>query len=562
MHSIPRFSTRYTRNTRVLSLSALASALFSFTAAANSPPVDTSTILGKVMVGYQGWFRCPGDGSPANNWLHWSDSEPKVDHFYPPSFPDTSEWGDGPGRCVDPYLTVNGGPAYIFSSFPQQTADIHFRWMREYNIDGALMQRFIGEVDGYREEDEAIFRHAMKAAEENGRSFAIEYDLSHGNITVNGQSIPYYSQSDEVILHDITSDWLHLVNEVHLTDSPAYQREHGKPLVSIWGLGMIGSGSHPQSPELVEKIIRWFKDVAHAEVMGGVNPNWRGIEQPGWAEVLAQLDVVQPWSVGVIDNKPAPDGVEGWRTRNLIPDKARTDANGQLLMPVLLPGTAGRKADGTADDTGTERLGGRQLWQQVVAAHGAGAQFIKIAMFDEINEGTQLIKTSPSAATSPDTGTWVNLDTDGYRLPSDWYLRIMYEAGRVFHGEVEPSDTMPTDPGPLDPVPSCGVLHPLGAIDPSHPIESCDGNVTLSLDANGDVSGRRNGTVLYSTGTGGVSVGLAGMQGDGNFVIYDTSGKPRWSSSTAGHPGAYVLVRNDGITEIVYQGSVIWQVAP
>lgn len=544
-------------------LAALAlAATWSFSASANSPPVDTNTIVGKVMVGYQGWFRCPGDGSPDNNWLHWSGSEPKPGHFYPPSYPDVSDFGDGPARCLNPYMTVNGGPAYIFSSFPQQTADIHFRWMREYNIDGALMQRFIGEVAGYRTEDEAIFRHAMKAAEENGRSFAIEYDLSHGDITVNGQSIPYYSQSDDVILNDIESDWLHLVNDVHLTDSPAYQKEKGKPLVSIWGIGMIDAGGKPQRPELVHKMIQWFKTVAHAEVMGGVDPNWRSITQPGWAEVIAELDVVQPWTVGVIDNKPPPNGVEGWRTRNLIPDKAVTDANRQLLMPVLIPGTAGRRSDDTADDTGTERRGGRQLWQEVVAAHGAGTNFIKIAMFDEINEGTQLIKTSPSAATSPDQSTWVNLDTDGYKLPSDWYLRVMYEAGRVFHGEVEPSDTMPTDPGPLDPAPSCGVMTANQSVTVGNPLQSCDGTVSLTLATNGEVAVYQNGTSLYAAGTAGTRPGTAGMQGDGNFVVYDANGVPRWATGTAGHPGAYFNVRNDGTTQVVYQGNVIWHYTP
>jgi len=28
---------------------------------------------GKVLVGYQGWFRYPGDGSSNNDWSHWSN---------------------------------------------------------------------------------------------------------------------------------------------------------------------------------------------------------------------------------------------------------------------------------------------------------------------------------------------------------------------------------------------------------------------------------------------------------------------------------------------------------
>src|SRR5258706_357061 len=34
--------------------------------------VDTTTLSGKVMCGYQGWFGTPGDGSSRTNWQHWT----------------------------------------------------------------------------------------------------------------------------------------------------------------------------------------------------------------------------------------------------------------------------------------------------------------------------------------------------------------------------------------------------------------------------------------------------------------------------------------------------------
>src|SRR5215471_9371116 len=31
-------------------------------------------VVGKITVGYQGWFACIGDGAPINGWWHWSQN--------------------------------------------------------------------------------------------------------------------------------------------------------------------------------------------------------------------------------------------------------------------------------------------------------------------------------------------------------------------------------------------------------------------------------------------------------------------------------------------------------
>jgi len=38
---------------------------------AQSVPSNASTLDGKIMVGYQGWFICEGDGSELG-WTHWT----------------------------------------------------------------------------------------------------------------------------------------------------------------------------------------------------------------------------------------------------------------------------------------------------------------------------------------------------------------------------------------------------------------------------------------------------------------------------------------------------------
>jgi glycoprotein endo-alpha-1,2-mannosidase len=41
-----------------------------------------------------------------------------------------------------PFTFPDGSPAYVFSSYDESTVDLHFRWMKQYGIDGVFMQRF------------------------------------------------------------------------------------------------------------------------------------------------------------------------------------------------------------------------------------------------------------------------------------------------------------------------------------------------------------------------------------------------------------------------------------
>src|SRR5271154_5147029 len=150
-----------------------------------SQRVDASTIQGKVLVGYQGWFRCPGDGSPENEWARWFREKSSTADVTNPAtrswvvdvFPDVSGM-DPSSLCAIPNLKINGKQAYVFSSFPKATTETHFRWMREYNIDGALIQRFVPYIPQYMQEHDDVLRNAVAAANDNGRVIAVEYDIT------------------------------------------------------------------------------------------------------------------------------------------------------------------------------------------------------------------------------------------------------------------------------------------------------------------------------------------------------------------------------------------------
>jgi hypothetical protein len=68
---------------------------------------------------------------------------------------------------------------------------------------------------------------------------------------------------------------------------------------------------------------------------------------------------------------------------------------------------------------------------------------LKIAMFDEVNEGTAIFKAASKRRDAPDQGFWLTLDADGADLPSDWYLKLAGEITRMFHGDISPTRQMP-----------------------------------------------------------------------------------------------------------------------
>src|SRR2546423_10621303 len=75
-------------------------------------PVDPSTIDGKVLLGYQGWFTCPADGS--QRWTHWARGIPSPETLTVDVYPAIPE-PDADDRCHIPAMTIAGKPASLFS---------------------------------------------------------------------------------------------------------------------------------------------------------------------------------------------------------------------------------------------------------------------------------------------------------------------------------------------------------------------------------------------------------------------------------------------------------------
>jgi hypothetical protein len=143
--------------------------------------VDTKTLTGKIIAGYQGWFNTPEDGAGLG-WTHWARSGSKP--FGPGNvtvdlWPDMSEY-TASERYVTAFKHANGEPAVVFSSHNRLTVLRHFKWMQAYGIDGAFVQRFANGLrqESLRHHKDVVLAHAREGANRGGRAYAVMYDLS------------------------------------------------------------------------------------------------------------------------------------------------------------------------------------------------------------------------------------------------------------------------------------------------------------------------------------------------------------------------------------------------
>ena len=397
-------------------------------ALAVSPAGD---VVGKVTVGYQGWFACPPDGTPIDLWWHWASNEGAIPsntnsviHAWPDMREFTNQYQTGYPNLGD------GQVANLFSSDDQQVVNTQFSWMEQNGIDTAALQRF-NPTGGEGPERNQVTQKVIAAAASTGVKFYIMYDTSGWGSTFDT---------------DMENDWLNVINNnssINVTASPQYARQNGKPVVCIWGMG-FNDGNHPTNVTQCINLINWFKNQG-CYVIGGTPTYWRteqsgGDSVSGFLSVYTDFNMISPWMVGRIG---AASDSDNFRTNVNAGDVSYCNSNGIDYQPCVLPG-----------DTG-QRLHGTFMWEQFYNMIGVGAAGLYISMFDEFNEGNQISKTAEDSAMSPVGGVFQSnntnvpfftLDQDGTHCSSDFYLRETGDGDKMLKGEIGLTNVMPTLP--------------------------------------------------------------------------------------------------------------------
>lgn len=334
-------------------------------------PACNATLKGKVMAGYQGWFRTPNDPE-GRGWTHWGNMADGS--FVVDMWPDVSQYPPSVLEKAGDVKLRSGRQAYLFSSAWPEVVDTHFRWMREHDIDGAFLQRFVSKrfhsVSGG---PEWVLANVRAAANRQGRIWAVEYDVS--------------GCPDKDLLNILKTDWKWLVQRFRLLDDPNYAREDGKPVVFIWGMPFP---NRKISPETADQVVDFFKNdpvFGGNHVIGGIPSDWRKTADP-WQQHIRKYDCVLTWM-----------------SHHHAEDLADFRKLGIEYYAHVKPGFswANLKKLPSGDNSiaYTPRDGGRYYWKQLSRAAEAGADRLFVGMFDEYDEATAIMPMSDDHPPTP-----------------------------------------------------------------------------------------------------------------------------------------------------------------
>ncbi len=404
----------------------------------HSPTSEFPTYNGRVMAGYQGWFRAEGDGS-GEGWSHYSERGPlKASNVHPDFWPDVYEY---PRTYPTSLTNKDGSVVRVFSSVDQSTTDLHFKWMKEYGVDGVFVQRFFGGLRSVesRKRSRVVLENAIKSSQKYGRAISVMYDLS--GLRDNGENC------DAII-----QDWKELVDDLKVTSQSTnyYLYHRGKPLVVIWGLGFPDRGYNIRNIG-IDKVIHFLKDdpeYGGCSVMLGVPTYFRDLNidtnpDPYLHQLIEMSDVVMPWMVQRFS--PLLHLFDAARYEEQVKaDIAWCAARKVDYVPCVYPGFSWSNMHnrGRTDNAmmyplnQIPRQKGRFYWSLITGAVDAKATMLYVAMFDEMDEGTAIFKCAN------DLPAGVRLcDYEG--LPTDHYLWLTGEAGKMLRGEIPFSKQIP-----------------------------------------------------------------------------------------------------------------------
>lgn len=374
---------------------------------------------GLVMTGYQGWFNTPGDGA-GKAWMHYSKSSKfEQGSVIVDMWPDVSEYKK---TYKTSFVMPNGKPAHVFSSYDPSTINLHFKWMKDYGIDGAFVQRFVTHLKSkkYLNHKNVVLKSALNAASQNKRAISVMYD---------------FSGMHEKDVDLVINDWKYLVDSLKLTSggkNQTYLYHNAKPLVALWGVGF--NDGRKYSLNAVKRIVDFLKNdpvYGNCSVLLGVPTYWReqredAVSDPEFIKICKSADIIHPWFVGRY-NENSYANFKPLLEKDIIWCKE----NGVDYVPVVFPGFSWHNMHPESPSNHIPRNRGNFFWKQIAGAIEEGAEMLYVAMFDELDEATAIFKIEKNPPVGKNK--FVTYESD---IPNDYYLFLTGYAGRILKKEI------------------------------------------------------------------------------------------------------------------------------
>ena len=369
---------------------------------------------GLIMAGYQGWFDAPDDGAN-RGWYHYGKGGK-----FEPGFSKVEMWPEMTEyekQYTTDFKFADGTPATTFSSHDESTVRLHFKWMKDYGVDGVYLQRFVGEIKSTsgKSHFNKVMESAAKSALEYDRTISVMYDMSG-------------MRSEDVNV--MIADWKNLMKQFGFDKRSRYSNylfDKGRPVVAIWGVGFNDNRRYNMAD--IEKLIRFFKseEAGNCSVLLGVPTYWREqgndcIKDVRFLDIVKMADIVHPWFVGRFD-----EGKYDAFKSLIGKDQKWCDKNNLKYVPVVFPGFSWANMYPKSKSDLISRNHGNFFWKQLAGAASEGAQMIYVAMFDEIDEGTAIFKCSHRVPVG-EGSIFLPIDAD---IPSDHYLWLTGQAGKM-----------------------------------------------------------------------------------------------------------------------------------
>lgn len=372
-----------------------------------------------TFAGYQAWFSTPKNRSMPH-WGHWFGGQPTFEKAFFDLFPYVNEYPEDSLVKTELAPFARGGTPMLYDASHPGVIETHVKWVKEYGLDGLALQRFLGE--GERSHRNNVIKNLSDSSNKFHTYYYLMYDI-------------HINQANEVKT-DFETSILKIINPFM---DISYAKENNKPVICLWGPGFNHRADNPQ---MALDLIQWFQNKGFY-VIGGVPYYWRTLGNDShknklWKTVYATYDAIEPWSVGRYwDYKK----MEATMKTQLFLDQRHQQKNKKGYKAIIWPGFSwnnlvehrGDQVPGSFNQR--SRDGGKWLWAQGYFL--ARKKIIPyIAMFDEFDESTAIMKAAPNKQFAPTGQRFLTLAEDEFDLSADYYLRLTSDIIKMVRGQI------------------------------------------------------------------------------------------------------------------------------